>query len=36
MKVNDDDNDIAEEFLSDERFAKFYDAIMKHVPKLEE
>lgn len=36
MKTNDDENDIAEEFLSDERFAKFYDAILKHVPKVDD
>lgn len=35
MKTNDDDNDIAEEFLSDERFACFYDAILEHVPKID-
>lgn len=36
MKTNDEENDIAEEFLSDERFAKFYDAILKHVPKVDD
>lgn len=36
MKTNDAENDIAEEFLSDERFAKFYDAILKHVPKVDD
>lgn len=35
MKVNDADNDIAEEFLTDERFAKFYDAILQHVPNID-
>lgn len=32
MKSNTDDNDLLEQFLSDERFEKFYDAILKHVP----
>lgn len=36
MKTNDTENDIAEDFLSDERFAKFYDAILKHVPKVDD
>jgi len=36
MKVNDDDNDVVEEFLSDERFEKFYNAILEHVPKIDE
>lgn len=36
MKNNDDDNDMLEQFLSDERFEKFYDAILKHVPNMEE
>jgi len=36
MKVNDDDNDAVEEFLSDERFEKFYNAILEHVPKIDE
>ena len=35
MKVNDKDNDMAEEFLTDERFAKFYDAILQHVPNID-
>lgn len=35
MKVNDAENDIAEEFLTDERFAKFYDAILQHVPNID-
>jgi hypothetical protein len=35
MKVNDNDNDIAEEFLTDERFAKFYEAILQHVPNID-
>jgi hypothetical protein len=35
MKVNDSDNDIAEEFLTDERFGKFYDAILQHVPSID-
>jgi disulfide oxidoreductase YuzD len=35
MKVNDDDNLVAEEFLTDERFAKFYDAILQHVPNID-
>ena len=32
MKSNTDDNDMIFQFLSDERFEKFYDAILKHVP----
>ena len=36
MKNNDDENDMLEQFLSDERFEKFYDAILKHVPNMEE
>lgn len=36
QKVNDDDNDLLEDFLSDKRFEKFYDAILQHVPKLED
>ena len=36
MKQNDEENDIAEEFLTDKRFAKFYDAIMKHVPNIDD
>lgn len=36
MKTNDDDNDIAEEFLTDVRFSKFYDAIMAHVPNIDD
>jgi len=35
MKSNDDENDMLEEFLSDDRFEKFYDAILKHVPNME-
>ena len=35
MKQNDSENDIAEEFLTDERFAKFYDTILQHVPNVE-
>jgi len=35
QKVNDADNDVAEEFLTDERFAKFYDAILMHVPNID-
>jgi len=35
MKVNDDENNVAEEFLTDERFAKFYDAILQHVPNID-
>ncbi len=35
QKVNDADNDVAEEFLTDERFAKFYDAILQHVPNID-
>lgn len=34
MKNNDGDNDMLEQFLSDERFEKFYDAILKHVPDM--
>lgn len=36
MKTNDEENDIAEEFLTDTRFAKYYDAIMKHVPNIDD
>lgn len=36
MKVNDEDNSIAEEFLSDKRFAKFYEAILQHVPDVDD
>jgi hypothetical protein len=36
MKVNDNDNSIAEEFLTDERFAKFYETILKHVPNIDQ
>jgi len=36
MKVNDNDNDLLEDFLSDSRFEIFYDAILEHVPKIEE
>ena len=35
QKVNDQDNDVAEEFLTDERFARFYDAILQHVPNID-
>ena len=35
LKVNDYENDIAEEFLTDDRFAKFYDAILQHVPNID-
>lgn len=34
MKNNDGENDMLEQFLSDERFEKFYDAILKHVPDM--
>lgn len=34
MKNNDNDNGLLEDFLSDERFEKFYDAILKHVPDM--
>jgi hypothetical protein len=36
MSVNDDDNSIAEEFLADKRFAHFYDAIVEHIPNLDD
>lgn len=36
MKNNDSDNDMLEEFLSDERFLKFYEAIQKHVPDIDD
>ena len=35
MKTNDDDNEMMEDFLSDDRFLKFYDAIQKHVPDID-
>jgi hypothetical protein len=35
LKTNSDENDLAEEFLSDDRFVKFYDAILQHVPTLD-
>ena len=35
MKINDNENNIAEEFLTDDRFAKFYDAILQHVPNID-
>jgi len=36
MKENDDDNSVAEDFLSDSRFAIFYNAILKHAPSIDE
>lgn len=36
MKNNDSDNDLLEEFLSDDRFVKFYDSILKHVPNIDD
>jgi len=36
MKNNDSDNDLLEEFLSDERFLKFYEAIQAHVPDIDD
>jgi len=36
MKNNDSDNDMLEEFLSDERFLKFYEAIQAHVPDIDD
>lgn len=36
MKSNDNDNDIIEDFLSDERFEFVYDAILEYVPNMEE
>ena len=36
QKVNDDDNDLLEDFLSDSRFENYYDAILQHVPKMDE
>jgi len=36
MKNNDNDNDMLEEFLSDERFLKFYEAIQAHVPDIDD
>ena len=32
MKTNDDSNSLIEEFLLDDRFEPFYDAILEHVP----
>lgn len=34
MKDNDNENDAVEEFLSDDRFEKYYNAILEHVPKI--
>jgi hypothetical protein len=34
-KVENEENTLAEEFLSDNRFVKFYDAIIQHVPSME-
>jgi len=36
MSVNDEENSIAEEFLADKRFASYYDAIVEHIPNLDE
>ncbi len=36
MKNNDSDNDMLEDFLSDERFLKFYEAIQAHVPDIDD
>lgn len=36
MSVNDDENSIAEEFLADKRFAPYYDAIVEHIPNLDD
>ena len=36
MKNNDSDNDLLEEFLSDERFLKYYEAISAHVPDIDD
>lgn len=36
MKSNDNDNDLLEDFLSDDRFLQFYDAISAHVPDIED
>lgn len=36
MKNNDPDNDLIEDFLSDERFKYVYEAIQQHVPDIEE
>lgn len=36
MKNNDSENDMLEEFLSDERFLKFYEAIQAHVPDIDD
>lgn len=36
QKTNDSDNDLLEDFLSDKRFEKFYDAILQHVPKMDD
>lgn len=35
MNDNDQENDLLEEFLSDKRFAKFYDSILQHVPDID-
>jgi len=35
QKVNDSDNDISEEFLSDERFEHLYSAISEHIPSID-
>ena len=36
QKTNDAENSIVEEFLDDERFKKFYKAILAHAPKTDE
>jgi hypothetical protein len=36
MKTNDKEVDLAEQFLTDERFVKFYDAILNHVPDIDQ
>lgn len=36
MKINDEENNIAEEFLTDKRFEIYYDAIMEHVPNIDD
>lgn len=36
MKDNDNENDAVEEFLSDDRFEKYYNAILEHVPKIDD
>lgn len=35
QKINDNDNDISEEFLSDERFEHLYEAILDHIPSID-